>query len=39
MLSVLVVDDDQGLRLSVKTALSTSARFDIDEAFDGVNAM
>ena len=39
MLSVLVVDDDQGLRLSVKSALSTSARFEIDEAFDGVNAM
>lgn len=39
MLKVLVVDDDQGLRLSVKTALAVTQRFDIDEAFDGVNAM
>ncbi|MFS4459465.1 sigma-54-dependent transcriptional regulator [Bdellovibrio sp. HCB2-146] len=39
MLKVLVVDDDQGLRLSVKSALSTAQRFDIEEAFDGVNAM
>ncbi|UXR64297.1 sigma-54 dependent transcriptional regulator [Bdellovibrio bacteriovorus] len=39
MLKVLVVDDDQGLRLSVKSALSVTQRFEIDEAFDGVNAM
>jgi DNA-binding NtrC family response regulator len=39
MLKVLVVDDDQGLRLSVKTALAVTQRFEIDEAFDGVNAM
>ncbi|MDG0815388.1 sigma-54-dependent transcriptional regulator [Bdellovibrio svalbardensis] len=39
MLKVLVVDDDQGLRLSVKSALAVTQRFDIDEAFDGVNAM
>lgn len=39
MLNVLVVDDDQGLRISVKSALLTANRFDIDEAFDGVNAM
>lgn len=39
MLKVLVVDDDQGLRLSVKTALSSQARFEIDEAFDGINAL
>lgn len=39
MLKVLVVDDDQGLRLSIKTALSTSNRFIVDEAFDGINAL
>ncbi|MGZ3770162.1 MAG: sigma-54-dependent transcriptional regulator [Bdellovibrio sp.] len=39
MLKVLVVDDDQGLRLSVKTALTVTQRFEVDEAFDGVNAM
>lgn len=39
MLKVLVVDDDQGLRLSVKSALSACGRFAVDEAFDGINAM
>ena len=39
MLKVLVVDDDQGLRLSVKTALTVTQRFAVDEAFDGVNAL
>ena len=39
MLKVLVVDDDQGLRLSIKTALSSSNRFQVDEAFDGINAL
>ena len=39
MLKVLVVDDDQGLRLSVKTALISSQRFEVDEAFDGINAL
>ncbi len=39
MLKVLVVDDDQGLRLSVKSALAVTQRFEVDEAFDGVNAM
>ncbi len=39
MLRVLVVDDDQGLRLSVKTALVSSARFEVEEAFDGLNAI
>ncbi|WP_413288972.1 sigma-54-dependent transcriptional regulator [Bdellovibrio sp. HCB337] len=39
MLRVLVVDDDQGLRLSVKSALVTSNRFDVEEAFDGLNAI
>jgi two-component system response regulator HydG len=39
MLKVLVVDDDAGLRLSVKSALISSNRFEVDEAFDGINAM
>jgi len=39
MLRVLVVDDDQGLRLSVKTALTSSNRFEVEEAFDGLNAI
>lgn len=37
MLNVLVVDDDQALRLSVKSCLES--RFTVDEAFDGINAM
>lgn len=39
MLKVLVVDDDQGLRLSVKSALTVTQRFEVDEAFDGINAL
>lgn len=39
MLKVLVADDDQGLRLSVKSTLQTSGRFEIEEAFDGINAL
>lgn len=39
MLRVLVADDDQGLRLSVKSALSFTQRFEVDEAFDGINAL
>jgi len=39
MLKVLVVDDDQGLRLSIKTALSASRTYVVDEAFDGINAL
>ncbi len=39
MLKVLVADDDQGLRLSVKSALLSTRRFDVDEAFDGINAI
>ncbi len=39
MLKVLVVDDDQGLRLSVKDALTAAGQFEITEAFDGVNAL
>lgn len=39
MLKVLVVDDDPGLRLSIKTALSANPRLQIEEAFDGINAL
>lgn len=39
MLKVLVVDDDAGLRLSVKATLAASNKYDINEAFDGVNAL
>lgn len=39
MLKVLVVDDDQGLRLSVKDALSAAGTFLVSEAFDGINAL
>lgn len=39
MLKVLVADDDQGLRLAIKSALQTSGRFAVEEAFDGVNAL
>jgi two-component system response regulator HydG len=38
-LKVLVADDDQGLRLAVKSALATTQRFDVEEAFDGINAI
>ncbi|WP_409478210.1 sigma-54-dependent transcriptional regulator [Pseudobdellovibrio sp. HCB154] len=39
MLKVLVVDDDQALRFSIRSALEATRRFSIEEAFDGVNAM
>ena len=39
MIKVLVADDDQGLRLSVKSALASTNRFAVDEAFDGINAV
>lgn len=39
MLNILVVDDDQGLRFAIKSALESTKRFIIDEAFDGVNAL
>lgn len=39
MMKVLVVDDDQGLRLSVKNTLVELGHFQVDEAFDGVNAL
>lgn len=39
MFRILVVDDDSGLRMAVKSALLATGRFDVDEAFDGVNAL
>lgn len=39
MLKVLVVDDDQGLRLSVASALTSTGRFVVEEAFDGLDAL
>ncbi len=39
MWKVLIVDDDQGLRLGVRNALEGAGKYDIEEAFDGVNAM
>jgi two-component system, NtrC family, response regulator HydG len=39
MYKVLVCDDDAGLRLSVQAALTATGRFEVDEAFDGVNAI
>ncbi|RYZ76266.1 MAG: DNA-binding response regulator, partial [Proteobacteria bacterium] len=35
MLRVLVVDDDQGLRFSVRETLMQAGGFEVDEAFDG----
>jgi len=39
MWKVLVVDDDQGLRACVRDTLASTKRFEIEEAFDGVNAL
>ncbi len=39
MWRVLVVDDDQGLRFSVRETLAQTGQFSIDEAFDGLNAL
>ncbi|HEX4922770.1 MAG TPA: sigma-54 dependent transcriptional regulator [Bdellovibrionales bacterium] len=39
MLKVLVVDDDAGLRLTVATTLKNTGRFEVEEAFDGQNAI
>lgn len=39
MFKVLVVDDDAGLRLSVRNALETGNDIQVDEAFDGLNAV
>jgi two-component system response regulator HydG len=39
MMKVLVVDDDQGLRMTVKNTIETMGQFQVDEAFDGINAL
>lgn len=39
MFKILVVDDDSGLRLSVKSLLEDAGKFEVGEAFDGVNAL
>ncbi len=39
MLKVLVVDDDAGLRMSVRNALEAVKDIQVDEAFDGMNAV
>lgn len=39
MFKILVVDDDSGLRLSVKSTLQSTRRFEVDEAFDGLDAL
>ncbi len=39
MFRILVVDDDAGLRLSIKSAFTPFKKFDVSEAFDGVNAL
>ena len=39
MLNVLVVDDDQAQRLTVRSALESAKRFTVEEAFDGINAI
>lgn len=39
MLNVLVVDDDQAQRLTVRSALDGTKKFNVEEAFDGVNAL
>ena len=39
MINVLVVDDDSGLRLSVRSALEADPRFQVHEAFDGIDGL
>jgi len=39
MWRVLVVDDDQGLRFSVRETLLQAGGFQVEEAFDGLDAM
>lgn len=39
MFKILVVDDDAGLRFSVKSAFSAQMKYEIHEAFDGINAL
>lgn len=38
-MKVLVVDDDQGLRAAIRGVLLSAQKFDVDEAFDGVDAI
>lgn len=38
-LKVLVVDDDEGLRKALKGVLLDAQKYQVEEAFDGVNAM
>lgn len=39
MLRILVVDDDAGLRFSVREALAATGRYEVEEAQDGLEAM
>lgn len=39
MTKILVVDDDAGLRLSVRNTLEATKDIQVDEAFDGLNAV
>ena len=39
MLRLLIVDDDQGLRFSVRETLNQTGRFDVREAVDGQEAV
>jgi two-component system response regulator HydG len=39
MFKILVVDDDAGLRFSIKSAFSALKKFEVSEAFDGINAL
>lgn len=39
MMKVLVVDDDQALRMTVKSALQSLNNLSVDEAFDGLDAV
>lgn len=39
MFKILVVDDDAGLRLTVRNALEALNQVSVDEAFDGLNAV
>ena len=39
MLKVLVVDDDAGLRFSVREQLASTGLYSVEEAFDGLKAV
>ncbi len=38
-LRVLVVDDDQGLRTALKGVLLSTQKYEVEEAFDGIDAL